>query len=520
MATTYRIHPGIGIARVGDSDNRFFVGPEAPGVPAVLAQPGGSSKGTYKDAAGHIKRQGARFRVYEYTDDGAGVVTAVREITAAEAEIEWEVHLANRKAAAPRFLGSGHRNEQVPESQRSQLIIDAGPQRIAGANQSLSPLSGRFMTSMTVRLGDLLTDEGGRLIVLGGKGESQSLPGQELEHFADNDGWCDDMSDGPIRARVRLAGSAETIEADSAWVIVAPPDFAPPIENVITLYDVVYSMMATFEPALAVGDATPVSFTRDIYPILRRVSHMHWVSAVAAPIHGEGGPLHFVAPEMLEMLASSAADAVGSRRNGLSGAAQSPGWRRHNAQAAERSRSHHSRRIAHPGAVPPDGALVRGDVRGRLAGVGAGTDPTRHDSRGRASACPRPGRAGGVCWRRLLPWNRGQSSHDRSGHVRPQAAVRRVSAKLAAGTLTAGMAVPWQADFRDCTIEEGADWWPGQRPNQVRRGATQAEWVPETWTRHDMVDQWSKLGFVTAKKVGTKTEYHEDERAPDLLGDS
>ena len=96
----------------------------------------------------------------------------------------------------------------------------------------------------------------------------------------------------------------------------------------------------------------------------------------------------------------------------------------------------------------------------------------------------------------------------------------RVSAKLAAGTLTAGMAVPWQADFRDCTIQEGADWWPGQRPNQVRRGATQAEWVPETWTPHDMVDQWSKLGFVTAKKVGTKTEYHEDERAPDLLGDS
>jgi hypothetical protein len=247
MATTYRIHPGIGIARVGDSNDEFFVGPEAPSVPAVLAQPGGSSNGSYKDAAGRIKRQGARFHVYEYTEDSAGVVTAVREITAAEAEIEWEVHLANYKAAAPRFSGGGRRNPQAPES---EMIIDAGPRRIAGANQPLTPLSGRFLTNLTVRLGDLLTDDVGRLIVLGGKGESQSLPGQELVHlhFADNDGWCDDISDGPIRARVRLAGNLEAIEADSAWVIVAPPDLAPPFENVITLYDVVYNMMATFRP--------------------------------------------------------------------------------------------------------------------------------------------------------------------------------------------------------------------------------------------------------------------------------
>ena len=41
---------------------------------------------------------------------------------------------------------------------------------------------------------------------------------------------------------------------------------------------------------------------------------MHWVSAVAAGVHGEGSPLHFVAPEILELLASSAADAAGSRR--------------------------------------------------------------------------------------------------------------------------------------------------------------------------------------------------------------
>ena len=31
MPVTYRIHPGIGVARVGDSPDDFFIGPEAPG---------------------------------------------------------------------------------------------------------------------------------------------------------------------------------------------------------------------------------------------------------------------------------------------------------------------------------------------------------------------------------------------------------------------------------------------------------------------------------------------------------
>ena len=105
MPVTYRIHPAIGIARVGDSPDDFFIGPEAPGVPPALNKPDGSSAqpGKYKDQQQQIKRQGARFRIYEYTEDAAGVVTKVREITSAEAQIEWEVHLANRKAAAPKF---------------------------------------------------------------------------------------------------------------------------------------------------------------------------------------------------------------------------------------------------------------------------------------------------------------------------------------------------------------------------------------------------------------------------------
>src|SRR6266498_3870043 len=118
MRRESRIHPAIGIARVGNSSDRYFVGPEAPGVPPSLNEPdvATSSHAAYKDDQGRIKRQGARFRIYEYTHDDADVLTEVREITAADAHIEWEVHLVNRKATAPMFNGPHRRNVGVSES--------------------------------------------------------------------------------------------------------------------------------------------------------------------------------------------------------------------------------------------------------------------------------------------------------------------------------------------------------------------------------------------------------------------
>ena len=67
------IHPAIGIARVGDSINEFFIGPEVVDAPADLNQ----QPNSYRDATGAIKRQAARFRIYGY--NAAGEV--VRELT-------------------------------------------------------------------------------------------------------------------------------------------------------------------------------------------------------------------------------------------------------------------------------------------------------------------------------------------------------------------------------------------------------------------------------------------------------
>jgi L-Lysine epsilon oxidase N-terminal len=63
---TCEIHPAIGIARVGsshaDSDEGFFIGPE----------PGSSPPPSYRDSAGNLKRQAARFRIFACQRDDNG----------------------------------------------------------------------------------------------------------------------------------------------------------------------------------------------------------------------------------------------------------------------------------------------------------------------------------------------------------------------------------------------------------------------------------------------------------------
>src|SRR5476649_1371612 len=85
------IYPGIGVARVGDSADGFFIGPE-------VAQPLSPDDG-FRDPTGALKRQAARFRIFGLDQNGK----VVAELTAREADIQWTVHLANKKAAWYQF---------------------------------------------------------------------------------------------------------------------------------------------------------------------------------------------------------------------------------------------------------------------------------------------------------------------------------------------------------------------------------------------------------------------------------
>jgi len=65
------------------------------------------------------------------------------------------------------------------------------------------------------------TDDKGLLVVLGGQGESKSPVGATLNggNFANHDGWYDDVSDGTVKATVRLK------DGGTPPVKCAPVDF-------------------------------------------------------------------------------------------------------------------------------------------------------------------------------------------------------------------------------------------------------------------------------------------------------
>ncbi|HEY5822338.1 MAG TPA: LodA/GoxA family CTQ-dependent oxidase [Propionibacteriaceae bacterium] len=301
------ISPGLGIARIGNSPGEFFVGPEAPGE---LPKPTGG----FKDSAGRIKRQAARFRVYGLNQAG----TVVGEVTAEVGEIQWRVHLANRKAAWYQFLnamdlGPGRaketylRNAAVTGTKRKGLVIDPGPRSITGKKVSGKQYhfdTGKFM-GKAVPLGELRTDSKGRLMVLGGLGASASYPTKLATTFANNDGWHDDTSDGWVRATVHIGG--KTIEAEPAVVAVTPPNFGQGLYGVVTLYDVVYDLFCR-EARFAMDPPARPSFWRHIYPMFSRLVDSGWVNSGIDVLFGPGSPSRLTDATLLAQLADPAAE--------------------------------------------------------------------------------------------------------------------------------------------------------------------------------------------------------------------
>src|SRR5262249_50031198 len=94
-----------------------------------------------------------------------------------------------------------------------------------------------------------------------------------------NRGWYDDVSDGPVTARITLPGADPISAEGGAWVIVGPPDFAPAISGVVTLYDVI-RQIGHDNLGLPVP-AGPVPYHREIAPIIQRAHRLRFVHADA-----------------------------------------------------------------------------------------------------------------------------------------------------------------------------------------------------------------------------------------------
>jgi len=310
------IYPAIGFSRVGNSD-KFFYAPEVPGVPP-------EPEGGFKDGLDKFKKQVQRFRVYGLDREGR----VVREITKEAGDsIDWTVHVANTKAAwyefkGPLDMGAGNpgmsgqpRNQFIEGEDREKLVIDPGPQQISVGKKPVE-LIGDFWLEphrVPVKLGELRTDESGRLLVFPGEGKgSSAIPNNPIKSFSDNDGWYDDWCDGPVNASVTLKDGVK-LDAIGAWVVCCGPDFVPGIHAITTLYDVIRDAMVNGKrfagkKALSPNLSSQISFLEEIYPIFQRLGQMEWLANNAQLQEGWIKVRSFLDSDHLNKLADPSAE--------------------------------------------------------------------------------------------------------------------------------------------------------------------------------------------------------------------
>lgn len=294
---TAGIYPPIGVMRVGNSEDEYFIGPLVS-EPVAL-----TDDYAYRDKTGALKRQAAQFRIYGFNAAGK----AIKELTAENSSVVWHAHLANQKSSWYQFQmaldipdavdapASMLRNINVAD--RNSLIIDGGHQSVSAANvEEGHPFIGKFQTE-TVYLGEMRTDEKGRLIMLGGHGVSRNIDGDIAITFANNEGWYDDISDGPVTADVEYLGVK--LKVAPAWVICGPPDYAPLQKSVRTMWDLMRDV--AIDAGMLVRPKRP-SFTQDILPIFQRMTNLQWVNAGFGAAFGWGGQFDYTTAKWMVKL--------------------------------------------------------------------------------------------------------------------------------------------------------------------------------------------------------------------------
>lgn len=580
-APRFQIFPAIGIARVGNSLNYCYVASEIPDLdfvpeggyrgdpepdqePEIPLHPDHSDPTPGPDdiptflGPRRLKRMGCRFRIFEFQSDPTHPLGAVplREITLddPDVEIEWHVELVNRKAGAAADWGMGLAPDRAlngnhdPEDPTipAQYIIEAR-NGIAGRDQGPATLVGQIMRGLPqqrdVKLGDLTTDDVGRLVLYGGHGVAESWqdPGPEPDKIR-NATWYDDTSDGIVTATVTIDG--ETYEALAARIVVGPPDYAHPCIAPVSLFDLALDR--------AIGEEPETSFTDHIHPLLHRASFLEWTlfkivgpNWGRTPKHGHGftsnHDMHpdgaFLDPRVFPTIYEDSAEGDRRRQMYLD-YLKLPDWpntpfdqRENQSMPAIEGLTftsiqyEHFRRLNAKDFIndwdetrdprvlhPPRTLIPIGDLPKTLnraamdfavggpffPGIEVGAimaDPATYVTVGNAD--------GAINF--------------------------RVAEDVPAGALTATLAVPWQAGFNQHNYRDDEDrtadnLWPSARPVAVSATAHGTS-DDVTWTRpfsatrtddkferqkmrtnRQMIDNWWKLGFIAPKTTYIETE--------------
>ncbi|POA99406.1 hypothetical protein C2134_06460 [Chromobacterium sinusclupearum] len=585
----YRIYPAIGIARVGNAPEKFYIEPDRYcGLPIM---PDGKpfTQQDFRDEQGRLCRQAARFQIYKVEN---GVSEPLTLSSAGIKTIRWTAHLANKKPSWYTFVpaegedgyASNHplRNPQVAD--RHTLLIDAGPRQIAGRGQQGVQFSRHTvpagyqgahfppsplypMKDSIDTLGELRTDQDGRLLVLGGYGISGSAdPDATITDYANNDGWWDDTSDGPVSAVIEF-NDGTVIEALPAHVLVAPPKYAPEVPNLVTLYDTIFDAMVRsghypeiYQNGFWKSGKSGFlpNFHTEIRPLLERATYMPWVSAIPPKPHQFD----------FGMLGATGADGLGaeefrgfrqyildfirppSQENDIlsaNGATMMPYLAGDNCLVPSTATSKYMRLTDTQYFMLQQ--WVAGCFVNRVVEAEATADSlTRAVLENCVGGPFSPGIE--MTWISRNPAIYREPFRIRN-HFVPQGPLSLdfdLKRGMEPGDLTRYMAIPWQADFNECSSQpiDGRTlwWWPAQRPEYVylepqpqprtmlaspppapdQETGKQVPWIGTDYDQMasdyisfaediEMVKYWSGLGFIMEKLVDGERRFVEVERA-------
>ena len=314
----FRIYPSIGIARLGNgpaTKEEVIFSPEVPWENLY------ETDQNYLTKDGRLKKQAQRFYIYECDDKG----NPTKQINAADYDIEWSVEVANKKPfwydfnnsldlsvmadnqnLSPNFakdklapgISAQRRNPNVLNQglrvedgydYRKDLVNHPGMVSVDSASKRRE-IKGEFPSSKLskngfsmlakrmnvdakkVNLGTIEYDEG-TLIFYGADGISAALNPSDLNtDFADNSNWYDDICDGRVTASIHKKDTGEKFELNdaysAAWVASAPPDYAPQIQPISTMYDLVTGASNEFH----------ASELATVFPMMYRLYRMQWVN--------------------------------------------------------------------------------------------------------------------------------------------------------------------------------------------------------------------------------------------------
>lgn len=611
---TYRIHPAIGFARVGNSPESYYLEPtRLGGLPTEVGPDGVERPVTQFKDAGQVRRQAARFRVYREEPGKAPV-----EVSAGKGlkSVRWTVHVANKKAAWYNFAelqgdvmlgpdntyekqGVSLRNAHVKgDARRRKLIIDPGPRTVskpgdraefdaqsAGDYPHVSFPPAALDPYPVLTLGEARVDDHGALLVLAGYGHAGGL-GATITGFGGADGWYDDVADGPVTAEVVTDDGARL--RLEAWVVSGAPKLAPEINNIASLADTFIDngvrhlglCPALYNPGKGYNPDYVSCLERDVLPVVKAMKEYRWVANVDAMVSFATPGFDF----------ADLSEANRPNRLAWFSMVRDPGSGKYAPEAAPS----HQQLLAGNGfplmpmnsgdnsitnsviekflALTPTQYFLLGQwARGRCESVrtnpAAGTDWTWVNALDHAAA-------GNVAGEPMAPgievtWTmRNPSLFVKGDPFR--VAVAKVSAKQGLdpsrdetlvkggcepGDLTKRMAIPWQADFFDCSVQSVnfttpatnktisnaariplaptffAYWWPAQSPFNVYNGADTAlqqaldggQMLGQNVLYHrglnsfmDSVVGWKYLGFVLNRTQGPLRDmlpfYAEQER--------